>query len=75
MRIPNWPSLLSKGFKEWDFPSPFYPTEGRTAGVLLVKAGTKTIYDDCRWMVELGMLVEERLGAGYAVEVAQSPLR
>ena len=45
---------------------------GRTAGVLLVKAGTKTMYDDCRWLVELGRLVEDRLGSGYAVEVAQS---
>ena len=45
---------------------------GQTTGVLLVKAGTKTIYDDCAWLVELGRSVEQRLGAGYAVEVAQS---
>ena len=69
---PQLAELVVQRIQGMDFPSPFYPTEGRTAGVLLVKAGTKTIYDDCRWMVELGMLVEERLGAGYAVEVAQS---
>ncbi|MDA0734221.1 MAG: hypothetical protein O2909_08190 [Chloroflexi bacterium] len=41
-------------------------------GVMLVKAGTKTQYDDCLWMQELGQMVEQRLGMGYAVEVAQS---
>jgi sirohydrochlorin ferrochelatase len=43
-----------------------------TAGVLLVKAGTQTRYDDCRWLEELGQLVEKRLGPGYAVAAAQS---
>ncbi len=42
------------------------------AGVLLVKAGTKTQYDDCQWMKDLGQMVENRLGSGYAVAVAQS---
>jgi len=41
-------------------------------GILLVKAGTKTEYDDCVWLEELGQLVEERLGGGYSVAVAQS---
>ncbi len=41
-------------------------------GILLVKAGTKTEYDDCIWLEELGQLVEERLGTEYAVAVAQS---
>ncbi len=41
-------------------------------GILLVKAGTKTEYDDCIWLEELGQLVEDRLGANYAVAVAQS---
>ncbi len=41
-------------------------------GVLLVKAGTKTEYDDCIWLEELGQLVEDRLGTDYAVAVAQS---
>ncbi len=46
--------------------------EDRPAGVLLVKAGTKTQYDDCQWMKDLGQMVENRLGLGYAVAVAQS---
>lgn len=41
-------------------------------GILLVKAGTKSQYDDCLWLEELGSLVEAKLGAGYAVAVAQS---
>jgi len=49
------------------------PNRGdRTAGVLLVKAGTQTRYDDCRWLEELGQLVEKRLGPGHAVAAAQS---
>ncbi|MBO19506.1 MAG: hypothetical protein CL732_03085 [Chloroflexi bacterium] len=43
-----------------------------TRGVLLVKAGTKTEFDDCIWLEDLGKLVEARLGADYAVAVAQS---
>lgn len=50
----------------------FRPGNEHTAGVVLVKAGTKTIYDDCLWLRELGKLVENRLGSGYAVSVAQS---
>ena len=46
--------------------------EDRPAGVLLVKAGTKSQYDDCQWMRDLGQMVENRLGPGYAVDVAQS---
>ena len=41
-------------------------------GILLVKAGTKTEYDDCIWLEELGQLIEGKLGADYAVAVAQS---
>ena len=52
------------------------PLEGDSVagrrGVLLVKAGTKTEYDDCVWLEELGRLVEQRLGTGHAVAVAQS---
>ena len=50
----------------------FQPGNGHTSGVVLVKAGTKTIYDDCIWLQDLGKLVESRLGPGYAVAVAQS---
>ena len=46
--------------------------DGGTVGVLLVKAGTKSEYDSCVWLEELGSLVEQTLGTGYAVEVAQS---
>ena len=53
-------------------PSRLQPSNGHNAGILLVKAGTKTIYDDCQWLEELGTLVEEKLGPGYAVGVAQS---
>ncbi len=41
-------------------------------GILLIKAGTKTEYDDCIWLEELGQLIEDRLGTEYAVAVAQS---
>lgn len=48
------------------------PSESNIVGVLLVKAGTKTQYDNCQWLEELGRMVENRLGLGYAVSVAQS---
>lgn len=47
------------------------PAPGFT-GILVVKAGTKSEYDDCLWLEDLGALVEQRLGPGYAVAVAQS---
>ena len=69
---PLLADLVVQRLQTMNSPSSFQPEAGHTAGVLLVKAGTKTIYDDCRWLVELGRSVEDRLGAGYAVEVAQS---
>ena len=48
------------------------PVKDGPIGVLLVKAGTKNQYDDCLWLEELGRLVENGLGLGYAVAVAQS---
>jgi sirohydrochlorin ferrochelatase len=48
------------------------PSQGQTVGVLIVKAGTKTQYDDCAWLRELGRMVERQLEPGYAVDVAQS---
>ena len=48
------------------------PAQNGPVGILLVKAGTQTRYDDCLWLKELGSWVERDLGAGYAVEVAQS---
>ena len=51
----------------------------RPVGILLVKAGTQTRYDDCLWLEELGQWVEQDLndndsdnGSDYAVAVAQS---
>ena len=37
---------------------------GLPKGVLLVKAGTKTQYDDCIWLEELGGMVEKTPGLG-----------
>jgi sirohydrochlorin cobaltochelatase len=48
------------------------PVNDGPTGVLLVKAGTKNQYDDCLWLQELGRMVENGLGLGYAVAVAQS---
>ena len=49
----------------------------RPVGILLVKAGTQTRYDDCLWLQELGQWVEQDLNdndsaSHYAVAVAQS---
>lgn len=46
--------------------------DGKPTGVMLVKAGTQTRYDDCLWLKELGSWVERDLGENYAVSVAQS---
>ena len=48
------------------------PDDGRPIGIMLVKAGTQTRYDDCLWLKELGSWVERDLGEKYAVSVAQS---
>ncbi len=49
------------------------PANGQdTTGILMVKAGTRTQYDDCLWLEELAQLVEKQLGSGYALAVAQS---
>lgn len=53
-------------------PAAPLPSPGKDVGILLVKAGTRTQYDDCQWLAELGRMVENRLGLGYAVDVAQS---
>ena len=41
-------------------------------GVMLVKAGTRSQAEDHLWLYKMGGMLEERLGAGYAVAVAQS---
>lgn len=45
---------------------------GRPVGILVVKAGTQTRYDDCLWLQELGSWIEHDLGANFAVAIAQS---
>ena len=52
--------------------NPIRYREASTTGIMMVKAGTKTEYDDCIWLEELGQMVEAELGAGFAVAVAQS---
>ena len=44
----------------------------KPTGVLLVKAGTRSPAENHRWLHTLGDMLEERLGAGYPVAVAQS---
>ncbi len=46
-------------------------TDAQT-GVMLVKAGTRSAAEDHLWLYDMGRMLEERLGAGYAVAVAQS---
>ena len=41
-------------------------------GVMLVKAGTRSQAEDHLWLYKMGGMLEERLGADYAVAVAQS---
>ena len=41
-------------------------------GVMLVKAGTRSTAENHLWLFKMGRMLEERLGAGYAVSVAQS---
>ena len=64
--------LVVERIQDLSPPVPAAGQDNRPAGVLLVKAGTKTQYDDCQWMKDLGQMVENRLGSGYAVDVAQS---
>ena len=45
---------------------------GAPNGVMLVKAGTRSQAEDHLWLYKMGRMLEERLGAGYAVAVAQS---
>ena len=69
---PLMANLVVQRIRGMGGPSPLQPNDGHTTGIMLVKAGTKTIYDDCQWLQELGTMVERRLGPGYAVGVAQS---
>ena len=68
---PRLASLIVDRIGNMDVAAPV-PEQGKTVGILLVKAGTRTQYDDCLWLAELGQMVEEKMGEGYAVDVAQS---
>ncbi len=69
---PRLADLVVERVRDLDGTPSLTPNEGRKVGILLVKAGTRTQYDDCLWLQELARLAEGRLGEGYAVEIAQS---
>ena len=64
--------LVVERVRDLDGTPGLVPDNERPVGVLVVKAGTKTQYDDCLWLKDLGQMVERQLGPGYAVDVAQS---
>tara|TARA_A100001037_G_scaffold306703_1_gene354298 strand:+ start:4013 stop:4888 length:876 start_codon:yes stop_codon:yes gene_type:complete len=41
-------------------------------GVIIVKAGTKTEYDDCEWLRDISELVQAQLGESFVTTYAQS---
>lgn len=69
---PNLAGIVVQRVRELEDLAETTGTGSGPKGVLLVKAGTRTEYDDCIWLEELGQLVEASLGSDYAVAVAQS---
>ena len=69
---PRLADLVVERVRDLDGTPGVAPSQEQTIGVLIVKAGTRTQYDDCAWLRELGHMVERQLGSGYAVDVAQS---
>ena len=69
---PRLADLVVERVRDLDGTPSLTPDKGRTIGILIVKAGTRTQYDDCLWLQELARLAEGQLGEGYAVEIAQS---
>ncbi len=69
---PRLADLVVDRVRDLDGTPGIAPAPGQTIGVLIVKAGTRTQYDDCAWLRDLGQMVERQLGSGYAVDVAQS---
>jgi sirohydrochlorin ferrochelatase len=69
---PRLAELVVERIHDLEGSAPASSATDHASGVLLVKAGTKTQYDDCLWLEELGQMVEKGLGLGYAVAVAQS---
>ena len=68
---PGLADLIVERVRDIEGDAAYRPKDG-VKGILVVKAGTKTQYDDCLWLEELGQMVEQRLGLDYAVDVAQS---
>lgn len=68
---PRLADLIVERIEDMGDAAPI-PGNGQLVGIMLVKAGTRTQYDDCLWLAELGQMVEVRMGEGYAVDVAQS---
>ena len=64
--------LVAHRIKSLPAANPIKSDEASPTGIIMVKAGTKTEYDDCLWLEELGQMVESELGPGFAVAVAQS---
>ena len=48
------------------------PEESSPQGIIIVKAGTKTEYDDCKWLNELSDEVQSNLDDTYVTTYAQS---
>ena len=68
---PDLAGLVVQRIRELEGSNEHEPVSDHR-GILVVKAGTKTEYDDCVWLKDLGKIVESQLGANYAVAVAQS---
>lgn len=64
--------LVAQRVRSLPATNPIRSREAATTGVMIVKAGTKTEYDDCVWLEDLGQMVESELGPDFAVAVAQS---
>ena len=64
--------LVAQRVRSLPATNPIRSREAATTGVMIVKAGTKSEYDDCVWLEELGQMVELELGPDFAVAVAQS---
>ena len=69
---PEMAQLVLERVRSMPSPQPPPSSPADLTGVMLVKAGTKSQYDDCEWLVRLAGMVETQLGHGYAVAAAQS---
>ena len=69
---PEMAELVLERVRSMPSLQPLPSSASDLTGVMLVKAGTKSQYDDCEWLVRLSGMVEAQLGQGYAVAAAQS---